>query len=225
MKTTVKKIVIFYEKLKAEGLVDLAINQKQNKQSQAQLQFLEDYISKDQKILDLACGFGRLTIPLAKAGYKIEGIDLVPSFIQKAKGLAKKENVKIKFIVGDMRNLLYKDNCFDAVICMWSSFNHLLTQKDQVQALKEIVRVLCKNGFAIIDLPYFRAPTKELLRLGKFLDTAHLFKRKFSGVETTLFLHTKQSLEKMLQEARIEAYNVKCVTMGGRRRRVLYLYK
>ncbi|MFH0898614.1 MAG: class I SAM-dependent methyltransferase [bacterium] len=223
MKTIAKGIIGFYKKLTVEGLAAHASeNQKMN---QAQLQFLKTKLSKDQKILDLACGYGRLTIPLAKAGYKIEGIDLVPNFIRKAKALAKEENLKITFKIGDMRDLPYKDDTFDVVMCIWSSFNHLLTEEDQIGALKEIIRILCKNGFAIIDLPYFKKPTKEQLRLGEFLDKEHhLFKREFKGVETILFLHSKQSLEKVLKVSKIETFKIKYVEMGSKRRLVLYLY-
>ena len=224
MKNIEEKIVKFYEQLKPEGLSDLALG-KDQKQNKAQLQFLKNHLSKDQQVLDLACGYGRLTIPLAQARNNIEGVDLVPSLIKKAKELAKQGNIKIKFKVGDMRDLPYKDELFDAIICMWSSFNHLLTQEDQIKALKEIVRLLRKKGIAIIDLPYFRRPTTKLQRLGEFLDGAHLFKRKFNGIETTLFLHSKQSLEKVLKVAKIGTYNIKCVNMGGKRRLVLYLYK
>ena len=224
MKKTEKNLVEkFYEKLTEEGLAAHAADQTQQ---EAQLQFLKNKLLQDQKILDLACGYGRLTIPLAKAGYTIEGIDLVPSLIKKAKELAQEEHLKIKFEIGDMRDLPYKENSFGAVICMWSSFNHLLTQKDQVKALKEILRILRKKGLAIIDLPYFTKPTKEMLQLGEFLDDENrLFKREFKGVETILFLHTKESLEKVVKAAKIETYKIKYVDIGGKRRLVLYLWK
>jgi|SaaInlLV_10m_DNA_2_1039722.scaffolds.fasta_scaffold28275_2 ubiquinone/menaquinone biosynthesis C-methylase UbiE len=222
-KTEKNSVEKFYEKLTEEGLAAHAANETQQ---EAQLQFLKNHLSKDQKILDLACGYGRLTIPLAQAGYKVEGIDLVPSLIKKAKELTQEENLKIKFKIGDIRDLACKENSFDAVICMWSSFNHLLTQKDQIKSLKEILRVLCEKGIAIIDLPYFRKPTKEMLQLGEFLDDEnHLFKREFRGVETILFLHSKQSLEKVLKAAKIETYKIKYVDIGGKRRLVLYLWK
>jgi ubiquinone/menaquinone biosynthesis C-methylase UbiE len=219
-----KGVIEFYEKLGVEELSTLALK-NQNKQNNEHSRFLMNHLSKDQKILDLACGYGRLTIPLAKMGYTIEGIDLVPSHIKKALELAQKENLKISFRVDDMCALPYARESFDAIICMWSSFNHLLTQKDQALSLKEIVRVLRKNGMAIIDLPYFRKPTNTLQKLGKFLDNAHLFKRKFNNAETILFLHSRQSLEKALKTARITNYKINCVNLGGKKRLIVYLYK
>ena len=41
--------------------------------------------NKDAKILELCCGTGRLTIPIAKGGYYICGVDNTPSMLEQAK--------------------------------------------------------------------------------------------------------------------------------------------
>jgi len=80
-------------------------------------------------LLDMGCGIGRVSIPLAKKGYHVVGVDLSPSYIQRAIEYAKVEGVTehTRFIVGDMRNIgsiLADNNEFDAVLSMWTSMGY-----------------------------------------------------------------------------------------------------
>ena len=178
----------------------------------AYLTFLRKKLSKKQKILDLACGYGRLAIPLAKAGYDIQGIDLSPNLIKDAKMSARKNRLKMRFLVGDMRRLPYKNESFDAVICMWSSFNHLLKQKDQVKALKEIYRTM--KDFAIIDMPFY-----------KLIKGKRLVKIRIGDIEIVGFTHDKKSLLGILKKAKIRKYKIKMEKIGDRKRLILYIYR
>ncbi len=80
-------------------------------------------------LLDMGCGIGRISIPLAKQGYNIVGLDLSPSYIQRAIEYAEEEDVTdhTRFIVGDMRNIgsvLAHFSGFDAVLSMWTSMGY-----------------------------------------------------------------------------------------------------
>ncbi|KKL75651.1 hypothetical protein LCGC14_2052780, partial [marine sediment metagenome] len=56
------------------------------------------------EILELGSGTGRLTIPIARAGFSISGLDLEVRFIEQAKIKANNESLKISWIEGDMDN-------------------------------------------------------------------------------------------------------------------------
>jgi ubiquinone/menaquinone biosynthesis C-methylase UbiE len=208
--TDFEKTKKFYAKLKTKGMSSLISKERDS----AYIKFLIARLPKKGKILDLACGYGRLTIPLAKAGYDVEGIDLAPNFIKDAKKFAKKEKVNVKFRTGNMLNLPCKDNSFDGIACIWSSFNHLLRQSEQVKALKEIVRILRYGGIAIIDMPIY-----------EFKNGNHLIKRDIAGIENVDFIHDKKSISEALKKAGIEKYEVKKENIGGRKRLVAYVYK
>jgi ubiquinone/menaquinone biosynthesis C-methylase UbiE len=212
----------FYEKLGGKGLSSLTSNVK----TRAMLKFLKEVLPKKGSILDVACGYGRLSIPLQKAGYIVEGIDIMASLINIARGEAKKQNLKVSFKVGDMRDLPYNKDSFDAAICVWSSFNHMLTEKDQVKALKEMNRVVRKDGVIVVDLPYFARPTKKLMQLGNFVGkSTHLFKNKVFGKSFVLFLHTKESLLRVIRKAFKDGaahFTLKYKNIGGRRRLILF---
>jgi len=211
----------FYKKLKTEGMSKLMTKER----DRAYLQFLKLHLKKHQKILDLACGYGRLTIPLAKSGYNIEGIDLAPNFIKDAKAQAKEKKLNINFKVGNMLKLPYKNESFDAVICMWSSFNHLLTLEDQTKCLNEILRILRKEGSAIIDMPSYKKPTNKQITLKQFFgEDNRLCKSEIDGHSFVDYIHDRISLKKALQKSKIKNSQIKTELIGGRKRLILYIY-
>jgi SAM-dependent methyltransferase len=76
------------------------------------------------KVLDVACGTGRLAIPLARRGYRVTGIDLSPLYIDKARERSADEGLDVDFIVGDMRgveSVVANRGPLDAVIIMFTS--------------------------------------------------------------------------------------------------------
>ena len=61
--------------------------------------------NKDAQILELCCGTGRLTLPIAKEGYDITGVDYTPSMLAQAKVKASEAGLEISFIEADIRTL------------------------------------------------------------------------------------------------------------------------
>ena len=55
-------------------------------------------LSGSERVLDLACGFGRHAVELARRGYPVVGVDITDEFIKEAKKIASLENLKIEFI-------------------------------------------------------------------------------------------------------------------------------
>jgi len=108
-------------------------------------------LKKGAEILDLACGYGRHAIELAKRGYKVTGLDFSKHFIDIAKKDAKEKGVKVNFIRGDMRNLSFV-NKFDAIINMFTSFGYFDDEGDNKLVLRKISRVLKPNGKFLIEI-------------------------------------------------------------------------
>ena len=118
-----------------------------------ELQFLINNLelTGDAKILDLGCGQGRISIPLAKYGYNVTGLDASRDLLEEAKNRAKRESVSINFIYSDMRNMNYL-NEYDAVINMGTAFGYVERQQDDEITLKNVYRALRPNGVFIQDL-------------------------------------------------------------------------
>ncbi|MDD2647052.1 MAG: class I SAM-dependent methyltransferase [Patescibacteria group bacterium] len=109
------------------------------------IKFLKKFLPKKGFILDAGGGPGRYTIALAKAGYNVALLDLVPENIDYAKrkiiktGTAKR--VK-QTTVGSITDLsIYKDKTFDATICLGGPLSHVYPEKMRRKAISELVRV------------------------------------------------------------------------------------
>jgi SAM-dependent methyltransferase len=96
------------------------------------------------KVLDIACGTGNLSIPAARAGAKVTGIDIAPNLLDEARSRAAAENLEIKFDEGDAERLPYEDNSFDVIISMFGAM--FAPRTDRV--ITELFRV-CRAGGVI----------------------------------------------------------------------------
>ena len=220
----------FYTELTPEKLA----KRKKEEFTKKELAYIERILNKKMRILDLGCGYGRFTIPLAKRRYNIKGIDITPSFIKKAKSMARKNKVKIEFRTGDMRKLPYKENSFDAIICMWSVFVELTSKSDQLKSIKEMLRVLSDEGFAIIEMPIpIKLRTKEKIVEYKSIGDKFVFRKdkrivtgKIAGIEARpAYAHNKQTLISLMKQAKIKKFRVFIDEFGGRNRLFLKFYK
>jgi SAM-dependent methyltransferase len=86
-------------------------------------------------VLDLCCGNGRISIAMAKKGFKAVGVDISNAFIEDAKLKAKDHGVThlVSFFEGDVRNLrtiLDGKPRYDVVINAWTSLGFYTTEED-----------------------------------------------------------------------------------------------
>ena len=215
----------FYTKLTVREL-----SKKKKGQNKKELSFLKMMLSKKSHILDLGCGYGRLTIPLKKEGFNIEGIDITPYMIKKAKELAKRKNLKIKFKIGDMKNLPYKNDSFDTIICMWSVFMEVSNRKDQIKTLSEMKRILKTGGFSLIDLP-------PPYRIGKRINDTkkgdkskvgkdRILRGKISNISfPPAYSHNKKSLTSLMRKSKIKKFEIYNKNFFGINRLILKFWK
>ncbi len=110
-------------------------------------------ISPEDKILDLCCGQGRHSLELSRRGFKfIEALDRSHYLIQRAKKLALKEGLDVRFKEGDARKLPYAPDNFDVVLILGNSFGYFETIEDDLRVLKQVFRVLKPWGKLLIDV-------------------------------------------------------------------------
>jgi ubiquinone/menaquinone biosynthesis C-methylase UbiE len=95
-----------------------------------------------QRVLDAACGSGNLTIPAARAGAKVTGLDLVPSLLTAAAAWAARESLNVQLDEGSVEELPYSDGQFDVVLSMFGVM--FAARPDRVMA--ELARVTRRGG-------------------------------------------------------------------------------
>ncbi len=104
------------------------------------------------KLLEPACGTGRLMIPLIRAGFNCTGFDLNKYALAYLEKKLHRNQLRANIFKADMANFTVKANEFDAAFCTVDTFRHLLTEKQAEQHLINIARALKENGLYILGL-------------------------------------------------------------------------
>ena len=93
-------------------------------------------------VLDVACGTGNATLPAARAGARVTGLDFAPGLLEIARERAADAMVEIDFVEGDAQELPFDDGSFDRVV---STFGHMFAP-DHRRTADEMKRVLRPDG-------------------------------------------------------------------------------
>src|ERR671922_212816 len=93
-------------------------------------------------VLDVACGTGNASIPAARAGARVTGLDFAPGLLAIARERAADAMVEIDFVEGNAQELPFDDASFDRVL---STFGHMFAP-DHARAASEMKRVLRPGG-------------------------------------------------------------------------------
>ena len=94
------------------------------------------------RVLDVGCGTGVVSLTAARAGAKVQGIDLTPELVARAKENAQIARLDIPFQEGDVEDLPFPDATFDVVL---SQFGHMFAPRPDV-AVAQMLRVLKPGG-------------------------------------------------------------------------------
>ena len=104
-------------------------------------------------ILDLCCGHGRHTLPLAQRGYKLTGLDLSDVFLQQAQKEAEARNINARWLQSDMKDIPF-ENAFDAIINIFTSFGYLENEEEDLQVLQQVQKALKPDGLFLLETVY-----------------------------------------------------------------------
>lgn len=118
----------------------------------ADLQFYKRWLpkSKDTRILELCCGTGRLTLPIARDGYDISGVDYTSSMLDQAKIKASEAGLEINFIEADIRTLNLQEK-YDLIFIPFNSIHHLYKNEDLFKTFNVVKNHLKEGGLFLLD--------------------------------------------------------------------------
>ncbi len=100
-------------------------------------------------LLDVPCGFGRHSLPLTRAGYRVTAVDRSQVLLDEAARRAAGERGP-ELVRADYRELPFRDAGFDAALNLFSSLGYLGDEED-TRVLAEIHRVLRPDGRLVIE--------------------------------------------------------------------------
>jgi SAM-dependent methyltransferase len=101
------------------------------------------------RVLDLACGHGRIANRLAARGANVTGVDATPMFLDLARAGAAERGVDVEYVEGDMRELRW-DGRFDRVVNWFTSFGYF-DDADNRRVLRAAHRALRPRGRLLIE--------------------------------------------------------------------------
>ena len=102
-------------------------------------------IQPGQQVLDVACGAGQLSLPAARLGAQVTGVDIATNLIEQAQDRAREAGLSINFEEGDAEALNYPDGSFDLVFSLIGAM--FAPRPERVTA--EMLRV-CRPGGRVI---------------------------------------------------------------------------
>jgi 2-polyprenyl-3-methyl-5-hydroxy-6-metoxy-1,4-benzoquinol methylase len=122
-----------------------------------ELDFLKAVFSKYSKgeyarLLEPACGTGRLIIPLARCGFDCTGFDLNDNALKYLQEKLKRNSLRATIFKGDMIDFPANRKKYDAAYCTVDTFRHLLSESKAIQHMLNVAGVLKKNGIYILGL-------------------------------------------------------------------------
>ncbi len=119
--------------------------------------YLEEHLPEEGHILDAGGAAGRYTVWLAEKGYEVTLVDISEEQLKIAeeklheKGLLDKVEIK----KGDIRDLEYEDEAFDAVLCLGGPLSHVIDDEEREEAASELVRVVKKESPVFVSVMGF----------------------------------------------------------------------
>ena len=109
------------------------------------VELAQEAAARGEAVLELGCGTGRVTIPIAQAGVEVVGLDNAPAMLDIARRKAAAAGVDVRWVTGDMRTFRL-DRRFGLVIIPFRSFLHMLTDADQQACLSRVYEHLLPGG-------------------------------------------------------------------------------
>jgi ubiquinone/menaquinone biosynthesis C-methylase UbiE len=112
-------------------------------------------------VLELACGTGRITIPLAEKGFDVIGLDISEPMLDLAKKKATEKEVNVDWVKADCRSFKF-DKKFNLIIFPFNSIAHLHDLESINACFSRVKEHLTENGRFIVD--FFNPRLDYLLR-------------------------------------------------------------
>lgn len=105
-----------------------------------------------ERILDLACGYGRHSLAFAKKGFSVVGVDITKEYIDDADKSAKANMLPAEFIHADIRDIAF-ENEFDVVLNLADgAIGYLETDEENLKIFNIVSRALKSGGKHFMDV-------------------------------------------------------------------------
>lgn len=121
--------------------------------------YLEEHLPEEGHVLDAGGAAGRYTVWLAENGYRVTLVDISEEQLQIAEEKLEERGLldQVEIRKGDIRNLEFEDESFDAVLCLGGPLSHVINDDERETAAAELVRVAKKDHPVFVSVMGFYA--------------------------------------------------------------------
>jgi SAM-dependent methyltransferase len=190
------------------------------------------HLRAGDSVLDAPCGAGRISIRLALAGMRVTGVDLTPSYVERARRRFAEEGAKGEFIVSDLRAIDWRDRFRGAF--NWQGSFGFFSEEDNLDVVRRYARSLRRGGRLLIDQPGREWLLRHFRARGRNGDIAFAarwnpriarmitrFREARSGESwsMTIRFYTPAQFEQLFRQAGLELEDLFCDLQGRPYRR------
>lgn len=112
-------------------------------------------VNPGDRLFDQCCGMGSVSIPLAKRGYRVVGVDLCEGFIKRANGDIAGGDLSAEFHVGDAFEFVPEGSC-DGAFNWYTSFGYSARDSENIRMLQRAFESLKPGAWFALD--FLNAP-------------------------------------------------------------------
>ena len=145
-------------------------------------------------VLELGCGTGRVTMPVARTGVPVVGVDRSPAMLAYARQRARRVRVADRpgLVQADIRALPFAARTFEAVMAPYGILQSLTREADLAAALSEAARVVARGGTFGVDL------VPDLVAWDEYRDRVRFRGKTRQGASLTLIESVRQDRRRKL---------------------------
>ena len=153
------------------------------------------------RVLELGCGTGRVTIPLARAGVEVVGVDRSAQMLERARlraarfgGASRVRTARsggARLVRGDIRHLPFRPGSFATVIAPYGILQSLIQPRDLGRTLRAVAAVTAPGGTLAVDL------VPDVPQWREYSDRV-TFRGRARGADVTLVESVRQDRQRRL---------------------------
>lgn len=146
----------------------------------------------------------------------MRAVDLDPALVADCRRRARGLGLPLRCAVGDIRDDLVPAASQDAVVCLWSTFQHLLTARDRRRCLVAFHRALRPGGLLVLEMTDAGEPTlaARLARAGQGPDR-RIAAWRIRGAAIRCYLHDAPALAALLAGSPFARHRVRTRRVRG----------
>jgi SAM-dependent methyltransferase len=142
---------------------------------------------------DLCCGFGRISLELARRGFTVTGVDITQSYLDTAREDAAYEQLEIEFIQEDVRRFK-RPGAFDLAVNLYISFGYFGREEDDRLFARNAFESLREGGCFIIETLGKEIAARDFIEADRFRQAGYLVITGYQAVNSWEGLRNRWTL-------------------------------